>query len=215
MSRGKSFFAILAIGIGLMILLGDFLSFFTIVALLLLIFGYYKYQSGFIKKGRTFMVAGTAIIILDNLIFVVGITLISMGVFYWKGRKVQPRDGYVVNQNFMSNFTWDQLPWTLRNMSIWHVIGEVDADLSLALPEEKETVIYMQGVMGDIDLSIPEDYGVEIEAFILLGRQQFGEEQKSGGLNRLVYRSPGFADSEYKVKFVISYLIGDLDVRLT
>ncbi|WP_211746582.1 cell wall-active antibiotics response protein LiaF [Paenibacillus sp. Marseille-Q4541] len=215
MSRGKSFFAILAIGIGLMILLGNFLSFFTIVALLLLIFGYYKYQSGFIKKGRTLMGAGTAIIILDNLIFVVGVTLISLGVFYWKGRKVQPREGYVINQNFMSNYAWDQAPWILRNTSIWHVIGEVHADLSLALPEEKETVIYLQGVMGDIDLSIPEDYGVEIEAIVLFGKQQFGNEQKSGGLNRMVYQSPGYAGREFKVKFVISYLIGDLDVRLT
>lgn len=161
------------------------------------------------------MWTGTAIIILDNLILVVGITLISLGVFYWKGRKVQPREGYIINQNFMSNYAWDQVPWTLRNTSIWHVIGEVDVDLSLALPEEKETVIYLQGVMGDIDLSIPEDYGVEIEAFVLFGRQKFGNDQKSGGLNRLVYQSPGYAGSEYKVKFVISYLIGDLDVKLT
>lgn len=215
MSRGKSLFAILAIGVGLMMLLGQFLSFFTIVALLLLIFGYYKHKSGDAKKGRTLMWSGTAIIILDNLILVVGITLISLGVFYWKGRKVQPREGYIINQNFMSNYAWDQVPWTLRNTSIWHIIGEVDADLSLALPEEKETVIYLQGVMGDIDLSIPEDYGVEIEAFVLFGRQKFGDDQKSGGLNRLVYQSPGYAGSEYKVKFVISYLIGDLDVKLT
>ncbi|WP_160034663.1 cell wall-active antibiotics response protein LiaF [Paenibacillus sp. An7] len=215
MSRGKSLFAVLAIGIGLMMLLGKFLSFFTIVALLLLIFGYYKHKSGDTKKGRTWMWTGTAIIILDNLILVVGIMLISLGIFYWKGRKVQPREEYIIHQNFMSNYAWDQAPWILRNTSIWHVIGEVDADLSLALPEEKETVIYLQGVMGDIDLSIPEDYGVEIEAFVLFGRQKFGNDQKSGGMNRLVYQSPGYAGSEYKVKFVISYLIGDLDVKLT
>lgn len=103
----------------------------------------------------------------------------------------------------------------LRNTSIWHVIGEVDADLSLAIPETKETVVYLQGVMGDIDLSIPEDYGVEIEAFVLLGKQQFGNDQKGGAMNRLVYRTPGYENSEYKAKFVISYLIGDLNVRLT
>lgn len=167
------------------------------------------------KKGRTYLGVGAAILILDNLIFVVGVTLISLGVFYWKGRKVQPREGYIINQNFMSNFAWDEEPWMLRNTSIWHVIGEVDADLSLAIPETKETVVYLQGVMGDIDLSIPEDYGVEIEAFILLGKQQFGNDQKGGAMNRLVYRTPGYENSEYKAKFVISYLIGDLNVRLT
>ncbi|SFS92411.1 cell wall-active antibiotics response protein LiaF [Paenibacillus sp. 453mf] len=215
MSNRKQFFAILAIGIGLLMLLGDFISFFTIVALLLLIYGYFKFQSGNAKKGRTYLGVGAAILILDNLIFVVGVTLISLGVFYWKGRKVQPREGYIINQNFMSNFAWDEEPWMLRNTSIWHVIGEVDADLSLAIPETKETVVYLQGVMGDIDLSIPEDYGVEIEAFVLLGKQQFGNDQKGGAMNRLVYRTPGYENSEYKAKFVISYLIGDLNVRLT
>ncbi|MCM3785991.1 cell wall-active antibiotics response protein LiaF [Neobacillus mesonae] len=215
MSNRKQFFAILAIGIGLLMLLGNFISFFTIVALLLLIFGYYKLQAGDSKKGRNYIGVGAVIFILDNLIFVVGVTLISLGVFYWKGRKVQPREGYIVNQNFMSNFAWDEEPWILRNTSIWHVIGEVDADLSLALPESKETVIYLQGVMGDIDLSVPEDYGVEIEAFILLGKQQFANDRKGGAINRFVYRSPGYDNSEYKVKFVISYLIGDLNVRLT
>ena len=40
-------------------------------------------------------------------------------------------------------------------MSFWHAIGEIRMDMSLAVPEDKETTIVLQGLVGDLDLIVP------------------------------------------------------------
>ena len=97
-------------------------------------------------------------------------------------------------------------------MSLWHAIGEVNADLSLSIPEEKQTIVLLQGVMGNVRLTLPEDYGVEIEASVLFGRINLLGEQDNGMMNKLIWRTPGYESSEYKVKFIISYIVGDLNI---
>ncbi|MNR22610.1 hypothetical protein D3C85_1395720 [compost metagenome] len=72
-----------------------------------------------------------------------------------------------------------------------------------------------QGVVGDIDLVISEDYGVEIEAFVMFGQIEFGPDKETGMVNRLYWRSPNYELREKKVKIMISYLVGDIDIRLS
>lgn len=188
----------------------NFIGIFTIVALTLVFVGVYKMQQGDIKQGYRLAAIGGVLLVLDNLTLFVGITLISLGVFYYRSRKLQRYGTAMFKQNFMSNYKWDEEPWTLRSASIWHVLGEMDADLSLALPEERETVFYMQGILGDIDFWIPEYYGVEIEAVVLFGQIQLGRDMDVGVLNRLVWKSSNYAESEYKLKFIVSYVVGDV-----
>ncbi|MBE0344069.1 hypothetical protein E4V51_29530, partial [Paenibacillus sp. 28ISP30-2] len=57
------------------------------------------------------------------------------------------------------------------------------------------------------------NYGVEVEIFVLFGQIHFDRDHEAGMLNRLVVRSPNYAESEYKVKFVVSYLAGDVRFR--
>jgi lia operon protein LiaF len=196
--------------IALLALFHQFIGFFTIVALVLIFAGVYKMQKDRLKKGYMLAAIGGVLLVLDNLFLFIGITLISLGIFYYRSRMLQPRGMAMFKQNFMSNYKWDEVPWTLRNASIWHVLGEMDADLSLALPEERETVFYMQGILGDIDFWIPEYYGVEVEAVVVFGQIQLGGDTDVGVLNRLVWKSPNYAESEYKVKFIVSYVAGDV-----
>ncbi|MNJ56935.1 hypothetical protein D3C77_525030 [compost metagenome] len=58
------------------------------------------------------------------------------------------------------------------------------------------------------------DYGVDIEAFVLFGKIDFREENTTGMMNRLYWKSPQYEQSEYKVKIVMSYLVGDIDIKL-
>ncbi|AOZ93515.1 cell wall-active antibiotics response protein LiaF [Paenibacillus crassostreae] len=215
MDKRNRIIAIGLIGIGLLLLSGKWISFFTIVALLLLLLGIYRIRNGDIKKGYIFLGIGAGLIMLDHLILVVAICLISLGLFYGKSKKVQTEDGFIQKTSFMSNFDWDQSPWVIRSMSIWHVLGESDLDLSLGMPEERETVIMFQGVMGDLDLDIPDYYGVEIEAFVLFGSINFDGKKDSGMMNRFTWISPNYSVSDYKVKFIVSYIVGDIDIRLT
>ncbi|MGM1050047.1 MAG: cell wall-active antibiotics response protein LiaF [Bacillota bacterium] len=206
--------AIGLIGIGVFMLFGRWFGFFTIVALLLMVAGIQQIRSGSVRKGYIILGVGAVLLLLDHLMLIIGIGLVSLGIFYGKARRAHESDRYVQRQNFMSNFDWDSAPWVMKSMSVWHVLGEADVDLSLALPEERSTVMMFHGILGDIDLALPDYYGVEIEAFVLFGSIDNGRQRETGIMNRLNWKSPNYESSEYKVKFIVSYLGGDLNIRL-
>jgi lia operon protein LiaF len=216
MDTRKRFLAIALIGFGILLIFGKWLSFFTIVALLFLAFGIYKIRQGEqVKTGYIFLAIGGGMILLDHFMLVLAILMISLGYYYAKIRKTQPQGNYVQKQNITSSIRWDRDPWSLRNTSMWHVLGELDIDLSLAMVEGGHNVLMFQGIVGDVDLVIPEDYGVEIEAFVLFGQIDFSQDKETGMLNRLYWKSPNYEIRDQKVKIIISYLVGDVDIRLT
>ncbi|EOS58679.1 MULTISPECIES: cell wall-active antibiotics response protein LiaF [Paenibacillus] len=215
MDTRKRFLAIGLIGFGLLLIFGKWLSFFTIVALFLLGFGIYKIRQGEqVKTGYILMAIGGGLILLDHFMLILAILMISLGYYYAKVRKTQPQGNYVQKQNITSSVRWDRDPWNLRNTSMWHVLGELDIDLSLAMMEGGQNVLMFQGIVGDVDLVIPEDYGVEIEAFVLFGQIDFSHDKETGMLNRLYWKSPNYETRDQKVKIIISYLVGDVDIRL-
>ncbi|WP_068783434.1 cell wall-active antibiotics response protein LiaF [Paenibacillus phocaensis] len=216
MDKRKRFLAIGLIGFGVLLIFGKWLSFFTIVALFFLAFGIYKIRQGEqVKTGYILLAIGGGMILLDHFMLVLAILMISLGYYYAKIRKTQPPGNYVQKQNITSSIRWDRDPWSLRNTSMWHVLGELDIDLSLAMVEGGHNVLMFQGIVGDVDLVIPEDYGVEIEAFVLFGQIDFGQDKETGMLNRLYWKSPSYELRDQKVKIIISYLVGDVDIRLT
>lgn len=215
MDKRSRIIAIGLIGIGCLMIFGRWIGFFSIVALLFLLLGIYRITSGRIKQGYTLLGIGAVMLLLDHLVLVLGICLISLGMFFTKSRKLQHKSGFLQKQNFSSSFDWDQSPWVMGSLSAWHVLGEADLDLSLAMAEDKETILLFQGIFGDIDIHLSENYGVEIEAFVLFGSIEFGNQRDTGMLNRLNWKSSNYDSCENKVKFSISYLMGDLDVRFS
>lgn len=216
MDKRKSFLAILLIGFGLLLFFGQGINFLTLAALLLLVYGVYKIRQGDeVKTGYVLLAIGSGLILLEHLMLVVAVILISLGLFYAKVKKMLPRGDHVQKQNFIAGVHWDRDPWTLRSISMWHVLGEHDIDLSLAIVEEPNNIMMFQGVVGDVDLVISEDYGVEIEAFVMFGQIEFGPDKETGMVNRLYWRSPNYDSREKKVKVMISYLVGDIDIRLS
>lgn len=216
MDKRKSFLAIMLIGFGLLLFFGQGINFLTIAALLFLVYGVYKIRQGEeVRTGYILLAVGSGLILLEHLMLVVAVILISLGLFYAKVKKMLPRGDHIQKQNFIAGVHWDRDPWTLQSISMWHVLGEHDIDLSLAIVEERENIIMFQGVVGDIDLVISEDYGIEIEAFVMFGQIEFGPDKETGMVNRLYWRSPNYELREKKVKIMISYLVGDIDIRLS
>lgn len=212
MSKKSHWIAVIIIVVGFLMLFNRNMNLLTAAALILLTVGMLQIRKGETKKGYRYLGVGAALLLLDNLMIVFLIVLASLAYFYSKNKKIHLHDDVMKKQNFMARYYWDQSSWRLRSMSLWHAIGEVNADLSLSIPEEKQTIVLLQGVMGNVRLTLPEDYGVEIEASVLFGRINLLGEQDSGMMNRLVWRTPGYESSEYKVKFVISYIVGDLNI---
>ena len=207
--------AFIMIGIGLFMLLGDWISFLTIAALILFFIGLDQIRKrGNTRRGYMLFVIGGILLLLDHFTLLLGIILISLGLFYAKSKKEQRDERYIQKQNLMSSLKWDREPWVLRNMSLWHVVGEVNLDLSLAIMEEKECTIVLQGALGDIDVSIPDDIGLELEANVVLGQINFNHEKEAGFMNKRVWKSPHYDSCDQKVKLVISYIVGDIDIRI-
>lgn len=216
MDKHKRFLAIGLIGLGVLMIFGKWLSFLTMVALFLIGYGIYKIRQGEeTRTGYILLAVGGGLTLLDNFMLVVAIVMISLGLYYAKIRKSHPQGGLVQKQSITSSIHWDRDPWMLRNTSMWHVLGELDIDMSLAITEGSNHVLMFNGIVGDIDLAISEDYGVEIEAFILFGQIEFGQDRETGMMNKLYWKSPNYEQRDQKVKIMISYLVGDVDIRLT
>lgn len=216
MNTRSRFWAVALIIIGLSIIFGEWMNFITIVALTLLVYGVYKIRQGEdVKTGYIMLSIGAGIILLDHIGLVITICLISLAVFFIKARKASPREGYLQKYNFLSSIHWDRDPWVLRSVGMWHVLGELDVDLSLAIVEEKNNILMFQGIVADLDLVLSDQYGVEIDAFVFFGRIGLGKETETGMLNRIRWRSPGYENQEQQIKIVVYYLVGDVDIRLT
>ncbi|WP_426451516.1 cell wall-active antibiotics response protein LiaF [Paenibacillus sp. S-38] len=206
--------ALLLIGAGLFLLADNHLSFFTVLALFLLLMGVHKIRSGAERKGYLLLLIGGLLLLGGNLPLIAAVILISLGFFYNKMRKVHKDDRHVRKQSLIESIRWGREPWILRNMSIWNVLGELQMDLSYAITEQKETTIVLQGVIADIDLIVPEDMGVTVTASVLFGQTSVGYDKEAGVLNKMVWQSPNYWTAERQLKLEISYIVADIDIKI-
>ena len=214
MTRTLSPLAFLFIAAGLYLAIGGFVGFATVNAALLLCLGIYRFRMDRSRLSVIVMAASVLVLIIDQFVLLAFIVLLSLGYYYFKSRQLAKGTGQSrVKHRLLLNLRLDEQSWVLQSMSYWQAIGEIRMDLSLAVPEEKETVIILQGLLGDADLTIPEDYGLEIEASVLIGQIGFGQTQDSGMLHRVSWRSPDYDRREYKVKLQLFYLVGDIKIR--
>lgn len=205
--------AIMLIIVGIFYFLGKFIGFLTVSALILIWLGIYKVRIDGDSKGYVVLTIGAVLLLGNHLTIVIALILISLGYFLIQSKKVHRDGNYVQNQTLIESIKWDREPWILGSMSRWSIIGEVRMDLSLALQDELESIVMLQGVIGDIDIIVPEDYGISLEANVLIGRIGIGDEKDSGMLNKRIWRSANYETSEHKLKLIVSYAVADIEVK--
>jgi len=205
--------AIVLIAAGLFILIEHYVSFFTIAALLFIALGIYKIRSSPDKTGYVILIVGVILLFSGHFTFILSVVLISLGLFYMKSKQAHRDDAYTQKQSLLESFKRDKEPWELKNMSMWNVVGEIYMDLSLVMLEEKETTIVLQGVLGDVDIIVPEFIGVSVNASALIGQIKAGDEKETGLVNKVVWQSPNFEACDQKVKLLVSYVVGDIDIK--
>ncbi|WP_195575705.1 cell wall-active antibiotics response protein LiaF [Paenibacillus sp. 1001270B_150601_E10] len=214
MNMNNRLLAYVLIVVGLLILIGKFISFGTFVALIMIVFGVQKIQNSETKIGYILLGVGGTILLLEHLMLFIGIILLSLVFFYFRSKSIQPHVQAMKRHNLMTSLKWDREPYHLYSQSLWHIVGESDIDLSLAMQEENETTLLFQGVFGDIDITIPDDVGVEIEATVLFGQIDVVHDRDTGFFNKWTWRSPHYNTTDQRVKIYLSYIIGDVDIRL-
>lgn len=206
--------ALILIGTGLFLLLQHKLGFFGVLAALFILLGVNELRKRPTKRGYVFVGLGAIMLLGDKLSFLVAIVLISLGYFYIKSKRLHRDETYYQKQSLVDSIRWGREPWVLRNVGIWHVIGEFHMDLSLAILEHKETTVIVQGLVGDVDIIVPEDIGISVTASATFGQINVAREVESGLMNKLVWQSPNYHVSEHKVKLVVTYLVGDIDIKI-
>lgn len=117
-----------------------------------------------------------------------------------------------IKQSLIGNLFLTGNRWELKDMNIWNGIGEVKIDLSRALIHQGETVIMLNGWIGDIDIYVPYDLDISLMAQVNIGDiDVFGNKQ--GGLNRSVSLTTStYQNAEKRVRIIVNLLIGDIDI---
>lgn len=206
--------ALVLIAAGLFILVEHYVSFFTIAALVFIALGIYKIRTSPDKIGYVLLVVGIAIFFSGHFTFILAVVIISLGLFYMKSRQAHADDRYEQKYSLVESVKRDKEPWELKNSSMWNVAGEIYMDLSLAIMEQKETTIVLQGVFGDVDIIVPEFIGVTVNASALIGQIDVAGEKETGLVNKVVWKSPNYDTCDQKVKLLISYAVGDIDIKI-
>lgn len=194
-------------------ILGHVFGFFSIVAVILIWLGITKIRAEEGKRGYLLLAVGAILLVGENLAIVIALIMMSLGFFFIQSKKLQQSSFYVQKQNLLQSLRYHRQPWTPYNMSLWCVIGEFHLDFSLALPEDRQTIIVLQGIIGDVDIYIPEELGVLVESSVIFGQTQVANERDSGLMNRIVWRSSDYEQKDYQVRLVLSFMAGDIHVR--
>lgn len=201
------------IALGFLVFMSRWMSFLTIAALVLLFLGVRQIRANEVRQGNTLLLIGTILLLIDHFTLIIGVIFLSLGLFYLKSKREHRNDRYFQKQSFLANVKWNREPWIMQNMSLWHVIGEVNIDLSLAIPEDDNSIIILQGAYGDIHISVPDDIGVEVEMTVAIGKLITDDDIDSGVMKTKRWQSPNYDFADHKVKLLVSYIVGEIEIR--
>jgi len=204
--------AIVFIAAGLYLALGGLAGYATVNAVVLLLLGIERYRWDRSRFSVILIAISTLLLIVNQFALFAVVVLISLATYYFRAKP--PAFGtYVSKHRLFLNMRLDEQSWVLHSMSFWHALGEIRMDMSLAVPEEKETTIILQGLVGDVDLTVPEDCGLQVEASVLMGQIGFKQSKESGMFHRLSWKSPDYDQCEQRLKLQLFYLVGDIKIR--
>ncbi|MDF2924107.1 MAG: hypothetical protein K0R57_3021 [Paenibacillaceae bacterium] len=213
-NRGRNKYLVF-IGAGVFLLLHKIVANpATVIAIFMVLLGIYSIRSEMKKKGYVLLGIGAFILVGSHFAVILSLVLMSLGFFYLRSRQVHGEGDVIHRAKVIESQKRDKEPWVLRSMSLWCVVGELNLDFSLAIPEEKETTLVLQGIIGDVDLYVPEDIGISIESSVLFGQLRVATERESGTMNKILWQSPNYGTADNRMKLIVSYIVGDIDIKV-
>ncbi|WP_100406555.1 cell wall-active antibiotics response protein LiaF [Bacillus solitudinis] len=118
-----------------------------------------------------------------------------------------------IRKSLIGDIHYTKEQFELRDMTIWNGFGDVRLDLSKAIIPEGESVVIIQGLIGQIDVYVPDDLAITVQASAIIGDVSLFHE-KHGGVNQQLYVSTqSYKQAPRRVKFILSTVIGEVKVR--
>lgn len=118
-----------------------------------------------------------------------------------------------VKKSLIGEVHYTRSRFELEDLTIQHGIGDVKIDLTKALIRDGETVIVVNGWVGDIDIYVPYDLNVSVDASISLGDLDILGQREGGVSRNISMKTTHYEDATKKVKLILSLFVGDIDVR--
>lgn len=213
-NRNRNMYLVL-IGAGIFLLLNKIVANpATVISLFMVFLGIYCLRTEAQRKGYVLLGIGAFILVGSHFAVIAALVLMSLGFFYLRSKQVHGEGEVVQRTKLIDSQKRDKEPWLLRSMSLWCVVGEFNLDFSLAIPEEREATLVMQGIIGDIDLFIPEDMAVSVESSVMFGQIRVANEEEAGIMNKIHWQSPNYHLAETRMKLMVSYIVGDIDIKV-
>lgn len=200
------------IAAGLYLAVGAIAGFATVNAAILLWLGIERYRQDRSRLSVAVIAVSAIVLVVNQIGLVLAIGLILAAIYFLR---VRPSDrvGFVSRPRLILNMRQDRPGWVLRSMGCWHLYGEVRLDLTGAVPEENATNVVLQGIVGDIEIVVPEDYGVQVEANVLLGQVTVDGQGDGGMMRRMSWSSPGLVSQDQQIKLQFNYIVGNIRIR--
>lgn len=206
--------AIFLIGAGSYLIFGSLVGYFTVTAILIVVLAMVKIRANEKKLGYILLAVAVVMLLNDHFVAMVAAIFILLGLYYFRTQNSPNLDGFRKRQSLLESLKWDQKQWELHDTHISSVIGEIRMDFSLAVMGQKETTVMLQGVIGDVDLTIPEDIGIRVRSSIFIGETEIDGSKEAGMPNKTEWQSADYESSEYKINLDISYFVGDVKIRM-
>jgi lia operon protein LiaF len=205
---------VLFIAAGIFILMYHLFGFTVVISILFILLGIRALRNAEVKKGYIILGIGAVLIISRFFVIILAVVLVSLGLYFLKTKQNHWKGTNFNRQKIIESMQWNKRPWSLHPMSIWNIIGEIKLDLGLAIWEEPEVTIILQGVIGDIDIIVPENVGIIVTSSVIFGQIEVDVEKEAGALNKIHWQSPNYHTCTNKVKLQVSYIVADVDVKI-
>lgn len=206
--------AYLLIGAGVFLLVEHTIGLYLMLAIILLLFGLYQMRADHNRKGYILIGIGVILLLIQDVSILIAIGFLLGGYFYYQSRKANKSCFLQKKHSIMDSIRWGKEPWVLKDSSVWFVFGEVNLDLSTAIWEQEETTILIQGVVGDIDIIVPEEIGVWVEASLAVGPVHVDLHNDHGVMSKVNWQSSNYGTSSNRVKLIVSFIVGDIDIKI-
>ncbi|MFJ7725019.1 cell wall-active antibiotics response protein LiaF [Neobacillus sp. NPDC097160] len=100
-----------------------------------------------------------------------------------------------------------------KDVNIQTGVGDTIIDLSYTMLPKGETVIFIRNIIGNVQILVPYEIDVSIHHSCVIGSTTIFGSHESKIFNQVFQlKTPGFDQSEQKVKIFTSLVVGNLEV---
>lgn len=136
----------------------------------------------------------------------------------FRKKRTKPRYQWDGPDEQNGNNTWvgeikiGDKPFELEDKNYWTGIGSTDLNLTKAIFPDRETVLHVEGWVGEINVYLPPDIPIKVEGEVNIGAITILGEEQGGISKNVAYKSKGFDEANKRAVLNISLVVGEIRV---